>query len=448
MIYVYILILFIAVIFSFKINNGDYFNLSFLLIVGYFLSAICCVYNIDEWAVDLHILTLVILLIGIFSFIIGSYFGRHIKKHIHYNKKTVSIYDVASRGEGYIKLLLVVAFDLIILFFLYRDIVRIASLNYVSWGNLFYNYRSNLGNEELGANYSMIVDIGLRITKPLAYVYLFIFLTTLFNKSKKVKGIFPKLKKCLYCIPSLLYAVQVIIQGYRIQFIELIVAGLFYLFYLFQQNHNWRGKLNYKIIRNFGIFFGAILVGFYYIKFFIGKLQESNGVLSYVTNYLGGSLQLFDMYLENPINKGHETFAAFINSFQKFDFFKGVDTVVQHEYRSASTGVYIGNVYTGFRNYYNDYWLFGVILCSFALGFIFSYWYYYLRKVNHWTIGRIYSFLLYGYFLYSIVFHFFTDYFFALIGIGWMVNLLIFYGIVFLLFGVKFKKIKFRWKNG
>jgi len=344
-----------------------------------------------------------------------------------------NLLEVIQRGEEKWKLLIVIIFDVCMILLLYRDIVRIASVNMVSWGNLFYNFRSNLGNDSLDVGYSMIVNLGLRITKPLAYIYVAFFAERVVNPENKSSII----NKIMYLIPVAIYAFQVILQGYRIQLVALIIALIFDLFFFFQIVYDWKARINFKTAVRICAFFILICIGFYYVKFFIGKLQESNGVIAYVTNYFGGSLQLFDMYLENPSSKGYETFAALVNSLKKFGLFDGVKTVVQHEYRSASTGVYIGNVYTGFRNYYNDYGMIGVLFFPALYGYIFSKWYRTLKTKRVWKVNSVFSFLLYSCFLYTVVFHFFTDYFFALMGVGWYVNILIFYMVFVFIFKIK-----------
>lgn len=430
---IYIFLLLCLVLLDLKLSNGDYFNLTLIFLSGYLLSAICCLYNVTIWNVDIGIETILILLVGMCFFVLGCNLGNKVKGlRISYSVGN-NIFKVLHRGEVKWKLYLAIIFDIIIIFLLYRDIIRIASANMVSWGNLFYNFRSNLGNDDLNVGYSMIVNLGLRITKPLAYIYSAISLASILDP----ENLKPTIKKLPYLTPVILYGFQVILQGYRIQLVALIVAIIFDWFFFTQTMHKWKREINFKIAFRFSIFLIFACIGFYYVKFFIGKLQESNGVILYVTNYLGGSLQLFDMYIKEPVNKGHETFAALVDSLKKYGFFEHVNTVVQHEHRSASTGVYIGNVYTGFRNYLNDYGIMGVCFFSMIFGFIFSKWYKDLKRTTAWNTNRIYSFLLYSSLLYTIVFHFFTDFFYSLIGLGWFFNLFVFYLLVVGIFKIK-----------
>lgn len=430
---IYIFLLLCLVLLDLKLSNGDYFNLTLIFLSGYLLSAACCLYNVNIWNVDISIKAILILLIGMCFFMLGCNLGNKFKGPRIRRSEDNNIFRALNRGGAKWKLYLAIIFDVIIIFLLYKDIIRIASVNMVSWGNLFYNFRSNLGNDDMNVGYSMIVNLGLRITKPLAYIYSAIFLASFLDP----ENLKPTIKKLPYLIPVILYGFQVILQGYRIQLVALIVAMLFDWFFFTQTTRKWKGRINFKIAFRLSVFLILACIGFYYVKFFIGKLQESNGVILYVTNYFGGSLQLFDMYIKEPVNKGHETFAALVDSLKKYGFFEHVNAVVQHEYRSASTGVYIGNVYTGFRNYLNDYGIMGVCLLSMIFGFIFSKWYKNLKRTTNWNSTRIYSFLLYSSLLYTVVFHFFTDYFYSLIGLGWLFNMLVFYLLVVGMFKIQ-----------
>lgn len=434
---VYILILLIIIYLSFHISNRDYFNVTFLTLLGYTISAICCLYNYNLWGVSLHLYTIAIIFAGLLSISIGDRFGQKLKVPNHTNVKERDIFKLLNYGNSKVKLIISIVFSLIITILLFKDIVRIASLDMKSWGSIIYNFRQNLDSADSTTNYSIAVNLGLRITRPLAYIYLFIFLGKTYSKDKQEKLQI----RILYLIPVLLYGYQVLLRGVRITIISLIIGCVFLIYFFIQTTNNWKYRVSLKLLVK--IFAGILIVciTFYYAKFFIGKMQESNGVILYVTNYLGGSLQLFDMYLTDGKGSGSaETFSALINSFQnQFGAFSKISTLVQREHRRAFNGVYIGNVYTGFRNYYNDFGLFGVIILSSLLGFIFSYWYKKLVTCKRWTVNKLFSLLFYASMLYGVIFHFFTDFFYSLIGIGWCVNAILFYLTCVVIFKVRIR---------
>lgn len=439
MIIVYILLLAIAWYLALKMSHNDYFNIVVLLLLGYLISAICCLYNITLWGVQLHLYTVIILCLGFVSVGIGAKLGNTIGKKKVTNKEN-SVYEVVERGYDTAKVLCVIIFSLLITILLVKEIGDIASLNQRTWASTIINYRRNIADTTIDADHSAIVNLGLRITRALSYIYLMIFISTFYNKSKTKQCKF----RWLYIIPAILYAIQCIVRGVRVPILSVIVAAIFVLYFFFKYNEKWKGRINLQRIGKVLVWGIAICIIFYYAKFFIGKMQDSNGVVAYVTNYLGGSLQLFDMYLSDPLypSEAHETFAGLVNSLKSFGFFTNVDTVVQHEYRNAITGVYIGNIYTGFRNYYNDYGILGMILLSVLFGYIFSVWYKTLKRYKYWTTNRVFSLILYSYLLYCVIFHFFTDYFYSLIAVGWVVNIVIMYILCRLIFDLRIGAFK------
>ena len=435
MILVYILSLLIMVYLAYAASN-DIVNVTFLLLVGYLVSAICCLYNYKLWAVSLHISTVFVVLLGIGSFLIGAGVGKRIKIKRFYSEQEMPTFALyLSEKKIHIWFLMLVdLFCIGITLLLYRDVVRIANLNFVSWGNTIYNYRQNLNSEGASANLSSVVNIGLRFVAPFAYMFFAILISNIITKKRE-----SFIKKAMYIMPSICYIVQTTLRGLRIPVLGFLIACVF--IYLFSIQNEFKRHIKIKpqlVIKSLTAIF-VLCVIFYYAKFIIGKQQSDSGVFSYVTNYLGGSLQLFDMYLQDPPtgNPHCETFSALINSLQKFGLFKNVDAVVAHEYRSASTGVYIGNIYTGFRLYLHDYGILGVVGLSALLGGIYALWYKKIISYTIWNSRRVFSMLLYASFLYKIVFHFFTDYFYSLIGVGWCVDIIIFYLVVKMILDVK-----------
>lgn len=436
MIVVYIFLLALVWYLTLRMSKGDWFDVMVLLLSGYMISAVCCLYNISLWDVKIHLYTVFVLFTGFISVGIGTAFGNRLQIRKKSELKRNSIYEITVKGVSTTKILIVIIFSIIVTVLLINEIGSIANLNQRVWASMIINYRRNLSDASINAEHSLFVDLGLRVTRAFAYIYLTVFISALNYKKQSHKFIW------LYIIPAILYGIQCLVRGVRIPIISLIIAAVFEAYFFYKYNRNWYAHINIKKIGKLLIAGIVVCVVFYYAKFFIGKLQDSDGVLAYVTNYLGGSLQLFDMYLFDPTfpDGAHETFAGFVNSLKSFGFFQGVETVVQHEYRNASTGVYIGNVYTGFRNYYNDFGLMGLIYISFLFGLIFSMWYKSLKRYKYWNTTRLFSLILYSYLIYCVAFHFFTDYFFSLIAVGWVVNIIIMYILCWFVFGKSEKK--------
>ena len=440
MILLHIVFLLAITFFALKVSN-NYLKPSFLLLFGYLISAVCCLYNVTLWEVSLHLITLVIIYAGLISFVMGNWFGervrlRRITAHGANREKEegISFSEYISSREMNSALLFVLAMMCIgVTILLYREIVRIANLNFVSWGNLIYNFRMNKKSEGEAGQFSSIVNYGLRITLPVSYVCATKLICDIQARNKARRG-----KRLLLLIPPICYVVQCTLRGLRIPTIGFIL-GVIYIYIFAKQNATQRNfKVSPKILLRIMLGVVLICVVFYNAKFVIGKLQDDIGVVGYVTNYLGGSLQLLDMYTQNPpVDNNIETFAALINSLHKFGLLKNLSTTVAHEYRSSASGVYIGNIYTGFRLYHHDFGFAGVVFFSFLLGCIFSSWYKAIKSIRTWNSSKVFWVLLYASFIYMIFFHFFTDYFYTLLGVGKIFDIIVFYFVVRLMLSLR-----------
>ncbi|MTV44646.1 oligosaccharide repeat unit polymerase, partial [Streptococcus pneumoniae] len=88
--------------------------------------------------------------------------------------------------------------------------------------------------------------------------------------------------------------------------------------------------------------------------------------ISYITRYMGGSIQLFDLFVIDPIRRnkelGAETFSGIYEMLAKLGFdnniIKGLEWRVSPNYYS------LGNVYTAIRRYYSDFGVIGIVICQ------------------------------------------------------------------------------------
>ena len=169
----------------------------------------------------------------------------------------------------------------------------------------------------------------------------------------------------------------------------------------------------------------VVCISFFKIKELVGRQQESLGVVDYVATYLGGSFDLFSQYVREGREsfKGYESFSGIIDNLQSyFGMLKHITIVTSHEFRNAATGVTIGNTYTGFRNYYNDYGIFGVCLLSNLLALIFSGVYGKIKRLNNLKRKDMVIIIIYATQIFCMPFHFFTDYFFPRISLNMVMD--------------------------
>ena len=429
-IFALLLLLLTILYFTYQIQKNDFINPATLMIFGYIITAICSLYTAPKWKSDISIFVVSLILMGLFFFISAGILVNQIKpikfKNARFDTIIVEQLDNLAK-TAVIKTIIVIAVCLLMTYFIYRDVLRIAYIDFKSWGNILYNYKSNVSEYGMG----FAARMGFAITKGFALVYLFLFINR-FSVNKKILGK-EGFIKLFYLVPCIIFCVQSLMIGGRISIIMLILAGLVYaaLIKYYRTRMKWHPSI--RNIFKYICFVILLLLGFYYVQEMIGRMQGENSIIDYITMYLGGSIDLFSQYIRDPQGHQHyvETLAGVINNAQKYlGIFTDIDFTTVHEFRYSATGVLIGNTYTGFRSYYNDMGLFGIFIFSSILGLFFTYFYNSIMSYNILSRVKVSAIVIYASLIYCVPFHFFTDYFFTKISIGGL------YDIIFIMFAV------------
>lgn len=420
-----LLIFFIVIILllyiTFEISGKDILSPAVLLLLGYLVATIFGIYNIERWKTNISDYMMLIVFLGIVFFIIGDYVGRKIRigtRKSNCNSSSAQLKNLENK-QGIFKLMLISAFCLLFTYLVWKEMVRIAYSDFKSWGNIVYNYKINK------ANYAMsgLGKWAGKITKACAYVYLFVFANNMTNTEKfKLKNI---TRNFMYLLPGLFYCVQQLMLGARIGVIGFMISVVFSVGICQWIKYKKLYKINIvSLIKGFVIAV-VVCISFFKIKELVGRQQESLGVVDYVATYLGGSFDLFSQHVREGREsfKGYESFSGIIDNLQSyFGMLKHITIVTSHEFRNAATGVTIGNTYTGFRNYYNDYGIFGVCLLSNLLALIFSGVYGKIKRLNNLKRKDMVIIIIYATQIFCMPFHFFTDYFFPRISLNMVMD--------------------------
>lgn len=304
----------------------------------------------------------------------------------------------------------------------YREVVRIANLNFASWGNLAYNFKANSMNADLeGAGLSSFVQQINKITKGFAYAFLFVFVNNIFAQKTKTE----RIANFANLIPGVLFSAQCILKGGRFPVVAFIIGAFFLYYYFWRRTKGWGKVIPVKYIVRIVLIIAGVIAAFWFSKELVGRLSKDNDLMGYVTRYFGGGPVLFELYLKDSSmlhDAPNETFAGLISSLNKFGF--NLTGRAYHEFRAAS-GITIGNAYSALRNYYHDYSIFGVILFNYILTFVFSIKYYDLKYCSDITYKKAFSLTLYASFIYTVFFQFFTDYFFARLSVGLFIEVIV-----------------------
>jgi oligosaccharide repeat unit polymerase len=175
----------------------------------------------------------------------------------------------------------------------------------------------------------------------------------------------------------------------------------------------------------------------------VGRLESTNSnLIEYITKYAGGPVKLFDLYLQNPIHSsiwGQQTFVSINQLFRKLNMFNIPEYLANKEFRTFN-GFDLGNVYSAYRNWYEDFGYGGCLLMQGFFSLFFNGFYYKLIGSNYYDKSKL-GLIIYGYLSCAIFLHPIDDEFFRIdISIGFIIYLVVFWVLyVFLI-----KKINVR----
>lgn len=436
------IVLFLLFLFIYVVCDKDIFTPSVLFALSYFVSSICCLWNAARWGTDLDFMTFMLIVISVFSFFLGDATIRSIRG---YRPHLINEYNKGEIKQQKINIsiwivLLVIAYDLLMTYLLYKEVVRIASLNFASWGNLIYNFKTNSNNME-GAAVSSLVTQGLKLSKAFGYLFAYIFINNYFaSRSDKKRKI-----NVLYLVPVIIVIIQSLLKGVRVAILTLLIAMIFMWYVNMQINKGWNWHIKLKQLSRIGLLLIVVCTMFYYSKGLVGRLQDDMGVVTYATTYLGGPIELLNQFVEKGVQDNSnviETMGGLISSLQKLGLFKNAEIHAIREYRSTVTGIDIGNVYGAVRDYYHDFGFFGVPVCFYLVSLLVNSMFYKIKKRGDYNLTMPTLLIVFSTFVYAIIFLTFSDFLTAKLALGELIEIACIIVVVRIILRPAGKKIK------
>ena len=324
------------------------------------------------------------------------------------------------------KIVICIIFNIIVAILYLSEILRISGGYNGDFNEMMNSYKRAYSYENVEVK-NYVVQL-MKFSKGIGYTFLYVFFNNIFSLDRiKIK------RNLKYLIPSVTYLLTTFLIGGRLNMISFSVASIFLIFYNWNKRYQWKKKINKKFIKILCLSFIVFLVAFYYTKNIVGRITERN-FFEYITEYLGGSIQLFDEYLNSgiKITKKIETFPGIIQSLNKLKIIE-VETRKSLEFRHVIDGVYLGNIYTGLRRYYNDMGIFGVIAIQFLYSLIFNKMYYKIKTHNKTSYNNIFRVIFYSSNLFSILIQAMEDHFMIDLSIGFLIEIIIMYFILTLI---------------
>lgn len=402
---IYFLLLIIIIIYLVVlVNDKNLFSPSSIMCESYILAVLCAIINIDKWNISISVKTFQIIIIGILSFIIPSFFVLHcyFKKNDNESQKSGE-YNYCINKQIYL-ILIILQFAALILY-LYYVIKTIGGIgNVFRLSEILHDYREGTSYGDLESLVPTYVNQLVKISQVVSYVSLYnIFYEKMIKKTRN---------DCLFLniVSIVLFIALSLLSGGRYKMIAFFLATLVMGYTIFKKMTN-KG-INIKNILKIFLLIVAIILCFSKTRTLVGRTNDDD-LVSYVSSYFGGSIQLLDLYLKNPIENdgifGKESFYALNNTLAKFGI---VPKYRMHlEFRS-SNGVVIGNVYTAFRCFYHDFGIIGVVILQALLAIIWTCWY--KRIIKQSDMSKFdSSFIFYCMFINCLFFSSYRDNFFS-----------------------------------
>lgn len=412
-----IIILFVLLILlllmSLAIFN-DIFSPASIVCESFILAYICACYSShsEHWLFDISIETLLIIFIGLLSFIVGSFFAKSSKVR----KTEIESIELEYIDMSKTKLLVVIFVQMCILIvFLYYYKAMMGQLSGMLWSDMLRMYRFIAAyGEGMDTPIPGWVSHLTKIARANAYVALYVLMHNIaiqgIMKTKKLS------KKWPLCLIIGLYIPYSILQAARFELLVLITMGIiiWYTYYseyseaVHKKQRNIRRSF-YKIV----VLLILVMIGFSSIGTLVGRL-EAVGILSEATNYFGRTIQALDNCVIAPFVT--TSFSEKESLYALIKFFSQLGLVSENQGKfylsfTSLNGYSLGNTYTALRRYFVDYNIFGVVLFPTIMGYVFTKLYRICRRPKAGSID--YSFLCYSSVIYCAFLYSYEEFFWS-----------------------------------
>lgn len=436
---VFFLIVFtIFLCFVVLIIDKDFFSPPAIICEVFIFSLFILSFNVNKWNVDLSFKTIVIIIVGNITFVITSLLCRKcILKHSGSNSIS-SGFKLIKLPKFNINILIIFSFFITIIYVIafYKSVGGFDSIETLSKAINYYRVSVSYNLGDAKSLPTLVVQL-YKILKMFSLICIYIFINNLFYyKSNGLK--YKKDKK--YILPIIMCLPLTLLTGNRTEFATMLIAVV--IIYNFFSLKTYK-KINFtKILKCVGIVLGVIMM-FSLTTNITGRTSNSKG-FDYFSIYFGGPLQLFDMYIDSPIEKstivGKETFWSLNNFFFKL---QGKEEYQIHLEPRHVGSINLGNAYTAYRNIYQDFGFIGIIALQVILSWVLSKMYYKIR-FRELSSGISVYVIMYSLMVHVLFFFTFSEQFFnSVISINYLILLILCLMIKFFV-----EKLRFSFKGG
>lgn len=429
MTYVLLVILSIMLLVSYITSHKELCGPTVVFILPFWIMSIIGCLNYTNWELnDFHFNTVLVISLGIVSFLLGSLFVQKIK--LRGNKSnSYEIPDINSnitRFHLVLSLLIGIVSFLLHAYFLLRWGLSQGVFSLSEAINISM-IRGKFGTGR-GFDLPYIVNSLCICSKAFGYIYSAILAKNIVYKRKG--------NNILLALNIIVPIGITVLGGSRGSSLEFIVAfSVAVLFYFFKSN-GWKNRIRIKHVSYILIVSIFVLYVFFAIKTIMGRGEvDFTNIYDEFCIYIGAQEKNLDLYLNNnPVHTNIfacATMQEFYNIFNNYLGFNIYDTIEILPFNFIN-GKDLGNVYTCFYNYFVDFGYLGVVIFSSVSGGISQYVY---RKAKYASDKAIdFSLIIYSYIASTLFFCFFGSRFFSNVFSAGFIRLVIwvYFDILFL----------------
>lgn len=408
---------------AYILNKKDVLSPPNIICFSFIMSTLFGICNIKTWNFYMGERTFWVVIIGIISFFIGYFFIYYYMELKYKNINIVNIDNEVIIKNS--KLYLFIFIECITFILIYHTINGIPG---ESIGEKIL--MSRLASSTAALNTELDVD-EYKINPMIYSLYWFCYAGTIMILYKCIMDYISarKIKKQFFLVFLLIILITLLL-GTRGSIIYLIIIGFVMAYMLWLKKYKWKRRLNRSFyLKGFLIVILVILLFSTVGLIAVGRAEQltdsgSNlleNIFFQLSIYIGAPLKLMDLYLytdygidENFPIPGYATFGQFYRFIaRRIGFDNWIDVnILSIEFRTDNT-VMLGNVYTMFMRYVEDFGFLGLVILCLIMGIIFAYMYERIKynKFNKKNIDI--CLIIYAYLFKALILAFFAELFYV-----------------------------------
>lgn len=421
------------------VSKRDLLSISFISGCCFWLAILCNIINEKRWEIVFHYNTFIVIVLGQLAMLAGESLATLMPRFSigKINRKIkAGKLSLDEEPEGMLTIADWKHYALAVFnsFFFMLFLITVMKHGFSLAAIALYKEE----NDGL-ANMNVFVQQSFRflIACAIFYAFLILYNAILFRSFSKHDFVF-----CIYT--NLLASLESILAASRRNIIVILVAWFVIFVVLDNKKNGWTNHIPVKMLKKCVVFLCILMVVFRNLHSIL-KSAASNldGLFNYVTYYIGCPIQTLNVYFERHNEAvrsqywGQYTLPS-LSSYLKL-MPNGTDSSFGFVYLGGRANA-ASNVYTFFLAPLQDFGMVGMIVFTFAVGFIYSRFYYKGIRCRAMNYKMAYKLCVYSFIYWVIPLAFYLNGMFFIIAPTCLISMTCFYLIFLFAFKLDFRK--------